>query len=209
METALTVIHVVICLFLILVVLLQAGQGGDMGSAFGGGTSSGTVFGGSGAGGFLRKLTIGAAASFMILSMTLAYLASRSSADSLKRYSAQQHLAEERKHAAHLEAVGNEDETPDAPQSKDQSSDDQSSDDSATPDDGSDSAAPIDQPATDDNATGDSAGDTSGAAKPEAKPAEPKPVKPAPAKPKAAPAKPKPAPAKPKPNKATPAPTAP
>ena len=73
MITFLYVVYVLVCLFLILVVLLQAGRGG-MGAAFGG--SSQTVFGGSGAGNFLTKLTVIVAALFMMLSATLTYVSS-------------------------------------------------------------------------------------------------------------------------------------
>ena len=71
MITFLYVLYVMVCLFLILVVLLQAGRGG-MGAAFGG--SSQTVFGGSGAGNFLTRLTVISAALFMMLSATLTYV---------------------------------------------------------------------------------------------------------------------------------------
>jgi preprotein translocase subunit SecG len=67
------VLYVMVCLFLILVVLLQAGRGG-MGAAFGG--SSQTVFGGSGAGNFLTRLTVISACLFMLLSATLTYVSS-------------------------------------------------------------------------------------------------------------------------------------
>lgn len=63
-------VHIIVSLFLILIVLLQAGKGGGMGAAFGGG--SGTVFGGRGAGDFLSRLTTVMAATFMILSIVLA-----------------------------------------------------------------------------------------------------------------------------------------
>jgi preprotein translocase subunit SecG len=76
MYTFLSIIYVLVCLFLILVVLLQPGRGG-VGGAFGGGTSQ-TVFGGSGAGNFLTRLTSISAALFMILSATLAYMSSSS-----------------------------------------------------------------------------------------------------------------------------------
>jgi preprotein translocase subunit SecG len=82
MYTFLSVLYVLVCLFLILVVLLQPGRGG-IGGAFGGGSSQ-TVFGGSGAGNFLTRLTSISAALFMILSATLAYLSS-SSDKSLER----------------------------------------------------------------------------------------------------------------------------
>ncbi|MCB9667754.1 MAG: preprotein translocase subunit SecG [Myxococcales bacterium] len=74
MFTALAIFYVFICMFLILVVLLQAGKGGGMGSAFGGTTQ--TVFGGAGASDFLTRLTSVCAALFMILSATLSYMSS-------------------------------------------------------------------------------------------------------------------------------------
>jgi preprotein translocase subunit SecG len=76
MYTFLSIVYVLVCLFLILVVLLQPGRGG-VGGAFGGGSSQ-TVFGGSGAGNFLTRLTSVSAALFMILSATLAYMSSSS-----------------------------------------------------------------------------------------------------------------------------------
>jgi preprotein translocase subunit SecG len=76
MITFLTILYVVVCVFLILVVLLQAGRGGGMGSAFGG--SSQSVFGGAGAGNFLTRLTVIMAAMFMVLSASLAYLSTSS-----------------------------------------------------------------------------------------------------------------------------------
>lgn len=76
MYTFLSIVYVLVCLFLILVVLLQPGRGG-VGGAFGGGSSQ-TVFGGSGAGNFLTRLTSISAALFMVLSATLAYMSSSS-----------------------------------------------------------------------------------------------------------------------------------
>src|ERR1700712_2317028 len=76
MYTFLSILYVLVCVFLILVVLLQPGRGG-VGGAFGGGGSQ-TVFGGSGAGNFLTKLTSISAALFMMLSATLAYMSSSS-----------------------------------------------------------------------------------------------------------------------------------
>jgi preprotein translocase subunit SecG len=80
MHTFVTIIHVLACFVLILVVLLQAGKGANMGAAFGG--SSQTVFGSSGAGTFLGKMTAAVAIIFMLTSLTLTYTAStrRSSA---------------------------------------------------------------------------------------------------------------------------------
>jgi preprotein translocase subunit SecG len=96
MITFLYVLYVMVCLFLILVVLLQAGRGG-MGAAFGG--SSQTVFGGSGAGNFLTRLTVISAALFMMLSATLTYVSS-SGEKSLENASERVRLREEARGAA-------------------------------------------------------------------------------------------------------------
>lgn len=74
----LVAIHIVFCIFLIIVILLQAGKGGGMGAAFGGGTSQ-TVFGPRGAGSFIGKVTGTVACLFMITSLVLAYLSSSGS----------------------------------------------------------------------------------------------------------------------------------
>ncbi len=73
METLVTIIHFAVALFLILVVLVQGGNQGGMGAAFGGGNTQG-VFGAAGATSFLGKLTYGAAAIFMVTSITLAVM---------------------------------------------------------------------------------------------------------------------------------------
>src|SRR6516162_10279876 len=96
MVTLITIIHVFVCLFLILVVLLQAGKGGGMGIAFGSSTSS-QVFGGRGAGSFLEKLTAGTAIVFMFTSVTLAAYASRTDSKRLQDKSRQK---QEQKEAA-------------------------------------------------------------------------------------------------------------
>ena len=69
--TFLVFVHIGVCLFLILTVLLQQGKGGGMGAAFGGG-GAGTVFGGRGASTFLSKLTSTMAGLFLLLSILLA-----------------------------------------------------------------------------------------------------------------------------------------
>ena len=71
MDTLITVVHVIAAFSLILTVLLQAGKGAAMGSGLGGGSSQ-TMFGSSGAGNFLTKLTTGIAILFMVTSLTLA-----------------------------------------------------------------------------------------------------------------------------------------
>lgn len=67
METLVLTIHILACIFLVVVVLLQSGQEG-MGAIFGG--SSQTMFGASGAGGLLGKVTAGLAAVFLLTSLT-------------------------------------------------------------------------------------------------------------------------------------------
>ena len=70
-----TVLHVIVCIALIMIVLLQTGKGAEMGAAFGGATQ--TVFGSSGPAGFLNKLTTAVAIFFMITSLSLCYLSGR------------------------------------------------------------------------------------------------------------------------------------
>src|SRR5215468_8964163 len=84
MVTLVTILHVFVCFFLILVVLLQAGKGGGMGVAFGTATSS-AVFGRRGAGSFLERLTAGTAIVFMLTSMSLAWFASRTDSPGLQK----------------------------------------------------------------------------------------------------------------------------
>lgn len=74
MSLFLTVVHVLVCFFLIIVVLLQRGKGAEIGAVFGGG-GGGTLFGSRGAGNFLTRLTTGAAFIFMLTSLSLAYFA--------------------------------------------------------------------------------------------------------------------------------------
>ena len=82
MSLALIVIHVVVCVALIMIVLLQTGKGADMGAAFGGGASQ-TLFGTTGASTFLSKATTAAAIIFMLTSLALAYLSSHRTSDSI------------------------------------------------------------------------------------------------------------------------------
>jgi preprotein translocase subunit SecG len=75
MYIVVTIIHIIACLFLIGVVLLQQGKGADMGAVFGG--SSSTIFGSGGAGNFLTRLTTIMAVVFMLTSLTLTYSSAR------------------------------------------------------------------------------------------------------------------------------------
>ncbi|MCC7381251.1 MAG: preprotein translocase subunit SecG [Deltaproteobacteria bacterium] len=78
METILYLVHIVVCLAMLPIILLQSGKGGGVSAAFGGG-GSGSVLGGSrGASSFLTKMTSGAAIIFMLTSLGLAYTSSQS-----------------------------------------------------------------------------------------------------------------------------------
>jgi preprotein translocase subunit SecG len=82
MISALSALHVIVCIFLIAVVLLQRGKGAEMGAVFGGGASS-TVFGSRGAGNFLTLLTKICATVFMLTSLSLSYLLTEQAGDGL------------------------------------------------------------------------------------------------------------------------------
>ena len=81
MITFITVVHIIVSIGLILVVLLQTGKGADMGAVFGG--SSSTIFGSSGAGNFLTRMTTGMAIVFMITSLTLGYFSGKRASSSV------------------------------------------------------------------------------------------------------------------------------
>ena len=73
-----TLVHIFVCLFLIIVVLLQSGQSGDIAAAFGG-MGSQTAFGPRGAATVLTKATTWCAVIFMLTSISLSIVASRRS----------------------------------------------------------------------------------------------------------------------------------
>lgn len=100
MYTFLTVIHVFVCIFLMLVVLLQAGRGGGIGLAFGGSGGSQSVFGSSGGANFLTKLTAICAIIFFTNSLALAYLSSQSDSRRLQRIAEKKALAKKAEDAA-------------------------------------------------------------------------------------------------------------
>lgn len=64
-------LHVVACLLLVFIVLLQTGKGAEMGAVFG--ASSSSVFGPTGPATILTKITIGAAIVFVFTSLYLTY----------------------------------------------------------------------------------------------------------------------------------------
>ncbi len=76
MTIVLTIIHIIVCLFLIGVVLLQSGKSADIAAAFGG-MGSQTAFGPRSAANALTKATTWAAIIFMLTSFWLAIIATR------------------------------------------------------------------------------------------------------------------------------------
>ena len=76
-----TVIHVLLCIFMIFVILLQPGKDAGMGAALGGGAAT-SAFGGRGAVTFLSKLTAVCAGLFFLTSLGLSFVGVRSSVTS-------------------------------------------------------------------------------------------------------------------------------
>jgi preprotein translocase subunit SecG len=74
----LTIVHVIVCVFLIIVVLLQSGKAADLAGAFGG-MGSQTAFGPRGSATLLSKATTASAIIFMVTSLSLSILATRGS----------------------------------------------------------------------------------------------------------------------------------
>ncbi len=83
MPTILTIAHISVSFFLIIIVLLQHGKGADAGAAFGGGGSSQSLFGSEGPVPLLNKITTASAIVFMVTSVSLAYISSTSSTGSM------------------------------------------------------------------------------------------------------------------------------
>ncbi|MFC1566216.1 preprotein translocase subunit SecG [bacterium] len=75
-------VHIITCLFLIVVVLFQVGKGANMSTLFGGGGSD-AIFGGASGGNFFKKVTAGFAIVFMLTSLTLAVMSAKRPARSL------------------------------------------------------------------------------------------------------------------------------
>lgn len=83
LQTPLTVLHVIACLFLMLIVLIQPGKSGGLGAFTG--VAAQQVFGGRGAGNILTKITWITASIFFVTSITLAYLSSSTDESLQKR----------------------------------------------------------------------------------------------------------------------------
>jgi preprotein translocase subunit SecG len=77
-----TAVHVIVCLILILVVLLQSGKGADLAGAFGGGGTQ-TAFGSRGPASFLSKLTTVSAIVFMITCLALSLMGTKTQSRSI------------------------------------------------------------------------------------------------------------------------------
>ena len=76
MTVLLVILYVLVCIFLILVVLLQQGKGADLAGAFGGGGSQ-TSFGPRSASNIMHRLTTGSFVLFVVLSLALAILSGK------------------------------------------------------------------------------------------------------------------------------------
>lgn len=84
MTTMLITLHVLVGLMLIGVVLMQRGQGADMGASFGGGGAQ-TLFGSRGSGSFMGKMTGGLAGAFMLTSLMLAFFSQQDAGSVVER----------------------------------------------------------------------------------------------------------------------------
>ena len=76
LQTVVLMGHLVVCVLIVALVLLQRGKGADAGTGFGAG-ASGTVFGARGSANFFSRSTAVLATLFFVTSLSLAYLASR------------------------------------------------------------------------------------------------------------------------------------
>ncbi|MDY0360246.1 MAG: preprotein translocase subunit SecG [Desulforegulaceae bacterium] len=82
MTIFLVTIHIIASIMIIIMVLLQAGKGSSLGAALGGGSNQ-TLFGPTGSGNILTKITTGLAIVFMLTSISLAYMSGKSTSSSV------------------------------------------------------------------------------------------------------------------------------
>ena len=80
MQTFVLVVHIILAVLMIVLILVQHGKGADAGASFGGGGAA-TVFGASGSGNFLTRLTAILTALFFITSITLEVFAKKQTTD--------------------------------------------------------------------------------------------------------------------------------
>ncbi len=90
---AITTLHVIVCVILVLVVLLQSGRGADLAGAFGGGATQ-TAFGSRGPASFLSKMTTVAAVVFMLTSIGLSMISTPEAGDKSILETGQQEIAQ-------------------------------------------------------------------------------------------------------------------
>ncbi|WP_151766395.1 preprotein translocase subunit SecG [Acinetobacter seifertii] len=76
MHSFVLVVHIILAVLMIALILVQHGKGADAGASFGGGGAA-TVFGASGSGNFLTRLTAVLTALFFVTSLTLAVFAKK------------------------------------------------------------------------------------------------------------------------------------
>ncbi len=81
--TIVSTIHIIVSFIMVIAVLLQVGKGASIGSTFGGGASSQTIFGSAGPATLLAKVTYACAGIFMLTSLFLTYSASRRRSSSI------------------------------------------------------------------------------------------------------------------------------
>ncbi len=83
MSALVTIIHILVSIIIIMVVLLQVGKGASIGSTFGGGASSQTLFGSAGPATLLTKITAACAVIFMLTSLYLTYISGKTRTSSI------------------------------------------------------------------------------------------------------------------------------
>ncbi|MGD9733174.1 MAG: preprotein translocase subunit SecG [Desulfamplus sp.] len=83
MATLVLFIHIISCVLLILIVLLQTGKGADMGASFGSASGGQSLFGGAGPATALSKITTVVAIVFMLTSLTMAYTSGHKASQSI------------------------------------------------------------------------------------------------------------------------------
>jgi preprotein translocase subunit SecG len=114
----LTILYVLVCIFLIMVVLLQQGKGADLAGAFGGGGSQ-TAFGPRSQTTLLHKLTTGAFVLFVVLSMALAIMQGKRGGTVMENVTVEKSAAEQQAPAKGEEPAGQQpaasEETPAQP----------------------------------------------------------------------------------------------
>ena len=95
MITIVLTVHIIVCLALILLVLLQVGKGANLAGLFGGGSGSETLFGGPSGDIFLKKVTVFLAVIFMVTSLYLAIYSRQAPSSIIKEEAVQETMVKE------------------------------------------------------------------------------------------------------------------